>query len=160
LKKCPFCDEDVSNDSNYCHRCGRKLENFDKDNVVLEGEVVGQTYGSDTFIKEQTLLRDEYSRRAHNAFLLSIVSIFLCCCLLTSIASLVLSITLIFDMKKLSEDIKMTPEYQRVRNKAIISLIISGLLFAYAISSYISQLSNPVDYSSLLNEIEGAYISE
>ena len=154
MKICPNCGNEVNDESNYCDKCGKSLV----ENDVIEPEVVDRTYESDIFIKEQTLLRDEYSRRASNAFFLSIISLFLCCCTITLILSLVLSITLLMDMKKLSADIKNTEEYRKIRNKAIISIVLSTLLLAYSVASSILQFLDPTPTSSSSSIITGGII--
>lgn len=156
MKKCPNCGYEVDDNSNYCSACGAKLEEtISKDNETIEPEVIERTYDSDLFAKEQVELRDEYSRRVNNALYFSIISIFLCCCLITSVLSMVLSITLLVDMKKMSNSIKNTSEYRKIRNKAIIALVISGLLVTYSFINYISQIINPIDYDSILNDVTG-----
>ena len=144
MKICPNCGNEVKEDSNYCDKCGKSLV----ENDVIEPEVVDRTYESDMFVKEQTLLRDEYSKRASNAFLFSILSLLLCCCAVLTIIPITLSITLLMDMKKMSVDIKNTEEYRKIKNQAIIALAISGLVLAYSIVSYIFQMVNPTPTSS------------
>ena len=156
MKRCPKCNFDYDDHFNYCSKCGEKLVDVEcEEHEYIEPEVVAGTYDSVTFIKEQKTLRDEYSKRANNAFYFSIISIFLCCCLITSVLSLVLAITVLFDMNKMSESIKNTQEYRKIRNKAIIAIIISGLLILYSLVSYISQAINPTDFNSILNDVTG-----
>lgn len=147
MKKCHYCGYETNDDSNYCSNCGKQLEVENKNHETIEPEVVDRTYESDKFIKEQTILRDEFDKRANNAFAFSIISIFLCCCFITSILSLVLAITLLIDMNKMSDEIKNTTEYRKIRNKAIIAIVISSLLTGYSLITYISQLINPIDLS-------------
>ena len=93
MKRCPTCGCDYDDHFNYCSKCGAKLEDISyKDHESIEPEVVAGTYDSVTFLKEQKILRDEYSKRANNAFYFSIISVILCCCVITSVLSLTLAI--------------------------------------------------------------------
>lgn len=157
LKKCASCGNDVPNNSKFCPSCGRELEGKKE---TLNGEVIDGTYNDEISMKEKVILRDEYSRRANNALILSIVSIFLCCCTITSIVSLVLSITLMVDMNKMSADTKNSEEYRTIRNKNLIAFIVSIILIAYSIVNWIYQLANPnstEEINSLVEQIIGDY---
>ena len=111
MKRCPNCGEYIDDSDRFCSKCGKEVVE------VVDTIVVSEDYNGDDYTKEQMLLRDQYSRRASNALTLSIVSIVLCCCSITAIISLIFSITLIFDMKKLSPEIKSTIEYNKIKNK-------------------------------------------
>ena len=149
MNRCPYCGEEVSSNDKFCPRCGREL------NETVEAEVISENYDGDLYTKEQQRIRDEFSRRASNALTLSIASILLCCCSITAIISLVFSITLISDMKKLSDETKKSVEYNKVKNKNIVAIILAGFVIMMWIVSFIEGLVNPIDYDELYNSIYG-----
>ena len=149
MNRCPFCGEEVSSNDKFCPRCGREL------NEKVEAEVISENYDGDLYTKEQQRIRDEFSRRASNALTLSIASILLCCCSITAIISLVFSITLISDMKKLSDETKKSVEYNKVKNKNIVAIVLAGFVIMMWIVSFIEGLVNPIDYDELYNSIYG-----
>lgn len=152
MRKCQICGEEVADNSKYCPKCGVELEGY---NEPLEGEVINEGYDNDNYVKEQAQLRDEYARRASNSLTLSIVSIVLCCCSITAIISLIFSITLILDMKKMSPEIQKSEEYHKIRNKNIIAIVLSGFAILMWLISFIENLINPVDYDALYDSIYG-----
>ena len=149
MKKCPYCGRELEDNDKYCFSCGREVLE------TVEPTVVSENYDGDTFAKEQVLLRDRYSKRASNAFTLSIVSIVLCCCSITAIISLIFSITLLLDMKKLSEETKNSAEYKKIKNKSIISIVLAGFVVVIWFISFVEGLINPIDYEELYNSIYG-----
>ena len=147
MKRCPNCGEYIDDSDRFCSKCGKEVVE------VVDTIVVSEDYNGDDYTKEQMLLRDQYSRRASNALTLSIVSIVLCCCSITAIISLIFSITLIFDMKKLSPEIKSTIEYNKIKNKNIVALVLAGFVMVMWLVSFIEGLINPINYEDLYNSI-------
>ena len=149
MKNCYKCGKEVEDNDKFCPNCGAAL------NETVEAEVVSENYSGDEFEKEKVRLRDEYSRRAGNAFTLSIASVLLCCCSITAVISLIFSITLILDMNKMSEEIKKTEEYHKIRNKNIIAMVLAGFVVVMWLVSFIEGLVNPIDYDALYDSIYG-----
>lgn len=144
MKKCQICGTVVSDSSKYCSNCGAEVNS----------EVVPSVYESnDSFTREEALLNSDYAKRAKTAFTLSIVSIVLCCCTITSIISLILSITLMRDLNKLGDTIKTTDEYRKVKNKCLAALIISAILVFMGIVNSIDSIVNVGVYEDLYNSI-------
>lgn len=149
---CSNCHSIVPSGARFCPKCGTSVDGEKNETptetprVEVEGEVIHNGYyqhDDEVKTRESELLRNQYSRRANNAFILSIVSVFLCCCNITAIISFILSILVILDMNKLSIATKNTEEYRRIKNKAVIALIIASFLVFMMILSIILQILNP-----------------
>ena len=147
MKRCPSCGEYVDDSARYCSKCGREIIE------TVDTTVVSENYDGDLYTKEQVLLRDQYAKRASNALTLSIVSIVLCCCSITAIISLIFSITLLVDMKKLSPETKNSIEYNKIKNKNIVAIILAGFVIVMWFVSFVEGLINPVDYEELYNSL-------
>lgn len=154
MKKCPFCGASLSSTSSHCPRCGVELKN---DTEVLEAEVMDKTYSDSYYIEENRL--EEYARRAKSAYNLSIVSVLLCCCTITSIISFVLSIVLLVDLNKMSEDIKYNETYRKIKNKTIVALVISSIIIFLGIFNAIDSIVNADKYSEMYNSLMNEMLS-
>ena len=173
MKKCPNCNSEISDDSRFCPVCGKQLsvcpqcgtdiapgarfcptcgKNLTDTSAPVNNGSYSSTYTDDTKTRERALLNEQYSRRASNSFVLSIVSFCLCCCSIIAIISLILSILVLVDMSKMSTEIKLSEEYRKVKNKAVIALVISGIIVFMSISGLIVQIMSGA-YS------EGSFIS-
>ena len=150
MKKCRICGEIVEDSAKYCPKCGVELENYSE---TLEGEVIETPKENVNVALEHNRLRDEYSKRANTSFVLSIVSIVLCCCTITSIISLILSITLMIDMNKMSDEVKNSEEYRKIKSKNLAALIISAVLVAIGIFNGIDYLVNADEYMEMYNSM-------
>ena len=150
MKKCSFCGSFNENSSQYCNKCGAS---FNDDREYVEAEVIDDNYNSDSFLREENRLVNEYGARARAAFNLSIISVALCCCTITSIISFVLSIILLKDLSKMSNEIKNLETYRKIKNKTIIALVISSILVVMAIINAIDSTVNADKYDELYNSI-------
>lgn len=150
MKKCSFCGSLNDSLSKYCNKCGAT---FNDEKEYVEAEVIDNDYKSDDYLKEENILVNEYEVRAKTAFNLSIISVVLCCCTITSIISFVLSIILLRDLSKMSNDIKSNEEYRKIKNKAIIALIISSILVIMGIINAIDSTLNADKYNELYNSL-------
>lgn len=150
MKKCSFCGALNDNSSQYCNKCGAS---FNDEKEYVEAEVIDKEYNSDEYLKEENRLVNEYQARAKTAFNLSIISVLLCCCTITSIISFILSIILLIDLSKMSNDIKNSEEYRKIKNKAIIALIISSILVIMGIINAIDSTLNADKYNQMYNSL-------
>lgn len=152
MKKCQICGEIVTDSSKYCPKCGAELAGCSE---TIEGEVVENVVNvnEDKVLKESIMLRDEFARKASTNLTLSIVSIVLCCCTITSIISLVMSIILMLDLKKLSEETKTTEDYRRVRNKNLIAMIIAIIILVMGLINTIDSIVNYDEYQQMISSI-------
>ena len=156
MKKCQFCGAVIEDNEKCCPQCGVKLsENDDVEKEVFDGEVVDKT-ASDEYLIEESKLND-FEKRAKTNFNLSIVSIVLCCCTITSIISFVLSIILLVDLNKVNDEVKNTERYKKIKRKNITALVISSILvflgIINAIDSIVNAEQNAQMYDSLMSEI-------
>ena len=58
-------------------------------------------------------------------------------------------------MKKLSDETKKSVEYNKVKNKNIVAIVLAGFVIMMWIVSFIEGLVNPIDYDELYNSIYG-----
>ena len=140
MKRCPYCGEILEDSVKNCSRCGKEV------NEIIETELVDEKYDSDTFVKEQVLLKERHERRASNNLILGVISVVLCCCsTIPAVVTLVLSILLFVDMNKMSDEIKNTVEYNKVKNKNIVATILAGIVLLYGLVSMIKLVINLVN---------------
>ena len=177
MKKCPNCNSEISDDSRFCPVCGKQLsvcpqcgteiapgarfcptcgKNLTDTSAPVNNGSYSSTYTDDVAAREKALLNEQYARRANNSFILSIVSFCLCCCTIVAVISLILSILVLVDMNKMSVDIKITENYRRVKNKAVIALVIAGIVVFISIVNLITQFTSG-SYAEMLNSIMNQY---
>jgi hypothetical protein len=58
-------------------------------------------------------------------------------------------------MKKLSNETKNSIEYNKVKNKNIVAIVLAGFVIVMWLVSFIEGLVNPIDYDELYNSIYG-----
>ena len=152
MKKCRFCGAVIEDNEKYCSQCGVKvIENEETEKEVIDGEVVEETK-SDAYLIEEAKL-DDFERRAKSNFNLSIISIVLCCCTITSIISFVLSIILLVDLNKVSEELKNDERYKKIKTKTISALVIASILVFMGIVNAIDSIVNAENYSEMYDSI-------
>ena len=152
MKKCPICGSLATDSARFCPRCGSEVNGG--------ATVYGSVYNGDSYAIEEKKLNEDYAKRAKSAFNLSIVSIILCCCTITSIVSLILSISLMKDLNKMSDEIKMSDEYRKVKNKNMAALIISVILVLMGIFNMIDSVVNGAQYEDMYNSMLNSILEE
>ncbi len=158
MKKCKNCGELIKDNDKYCPHCGVYNEEYKE---TIDAEVVNGNEGNATFAYVKDI--SDYEKRASTAFTLSIVSVILCCCTITAIISLILSITLYIDLNKINaEGFKSSNEYRKIKNKTIAAMIISAILVFMGVISGIETALNADQYTSLYDSLmndamNGAY---
>ena len=138
---CKNCGADLPDDVKFCTSCGQPLETqqtFENTAPNYQQTPYTQPISNDTYVPQKT------NGLAIAGFVVSLVSLVLCCCGIGAIVSLVLSIV---------GYVKASKENQKGKGLALAGIIISAIVVALWLTSQILVRTNVVDITNYYSDM-------